>query len=67
MRLMWLHLRLKLRFQRTFFIPCDSHGIQLLIKDIITLDLFKDTMAICNQIITYFRLAQKQLAFLRHY
>jgi hypothetical protein len=64
---MWIHLRLKPRFQRTFFIPCDSHGIQLLIKDIITLDLFKDTMAMCNQIITHFRLAQKQLALLRHY
>jgi hypothetical protein len=54
---MWLQLRSKPRFQRTFFIPCDSHGIQLLIKDIITLDLFKDTMAMCNQIVTHFRLA----------
>jgi hypothetical protein len=38
-----------------------------LIKDIITLDLFKDTMATYNQIVTHFRLAQKQLALLRHY
>jgi hypothetical protein len=66
-RSMWMHLRLKPRFQHTFFIFCDSHGLQLLIKDIITLDLFKDTMAVCNQIIAHFRLAQKQLALLRHY
>jgi hypothetical protein len=67
MRSMWMHLRSKPRFQHTFFIPCDSHGLQLLIKDIITLDLFKDTMAMCNQIVAHFRLAQKQLALLRHY
>ena len=67
MRSMWIRLRSKPRFQRTFFIPCDSHGLQLLIKDIITLDLFKDTMATCNQIVAHFRLAQKQLALLRHY
>jgi len=64
---MWMHLRSKPRFQRTFFIPCDSHGLQLMIKDIISLDLFKDTMAMCNKIVTHFRLAQKQLALLRHY
>ena len=27
MRLMWMHLRSKSRFQRTFFIPCDFHGL----------------------------------------
>jgi hypothetical protein len=66
-RLMWMHLRSKPRFQRTLFIPCDSHGLQFIIKDIISLDLFKDTITMCNKIVAHFRLTQKQLALLRHY
>jgi hypothetical protein len=67
MRSLWEELRKFERFQFTFFVPCDSHGLQLLIKDIIKLSPFDKTMKEANAIVTHFRAANKQLALLRHY
>ena len=64
-RKMWEHCKAKPRFEHTFFIPCDSHGLQLLIQDIIELDLYVETMASCNHISAHFRFSHKQLAFLQ--
>ena len=35
MRSLWAKLKHKDQYKRAFFIPCDSHGIQLLIKDVL--------------------------------
>lgn len=66
-RSLWEILHTKERFKRTFFILCDSHGLQLLIKDIVEDPMFNDTMSDANYITAYFRGANKQLALLRHY
>jgi hypothetical protein len=65
MRCLWRILSTKPRFKSAFFVPCDSHGLQLLIKDIVTLPLFIDTMTLCNHIVGHFRSAHKQLALVR--
>jgi Protein of unknown function (DUF 659)/hAT family C-terminal dimerisation region len=65
MRCLWRILSTKPRFKSSFFVPCDSHGLQLLIKDIISLPLFVDTMTLCNHIVGHFRSAHKQLALVR--
>ena len=31
--------------KHVFFVPCDSHGIQLLVKDLLEIPVFKDIMA----------------------
>lgn len=67
MRSLWEELRRLDRFRYTFFVPCDSHGLQLLIKDIVNLHPFDKTMKEANMIVTHFRCAHKQLALLRHY
>lgn len=64
MRSLWEELHQYERFKYTFFIPCDSHGLQLLIKDIISLHPFDKTMKDVNSILTHFCGANKQLALL---
>jgi hypothetical protein len=59
MRKLWRALRTDRRFAYTFFVPCDSHGINLLINDIINLDEFKPIVKIVNEIIAHFRCAHK--------
>jgi len=66
MRSLWDELRAYRPFKRTIMIPCDSHGLQLLIKDIIEMiDPYKVTMERSNVIVAYFNKAHKQLALLR--
>jgi Protein of unknown function (DUF 659)/hAT family C-terminal dimerisation region len=67
MRSLWVKLGKKERFKHTFFVPCDSHGLQLLIKDIIEHPIWATTMTKCNYLTAHFRNANKQLALLRHY
>jgi Protein of unknown function (DUF 659) len=67
MRSLWEKLRARDRFKRSLFVPCDSHGIQLLIKDIVLHSLFKDTMDRAQDIVVHFRKSHKQLALLRDY
>jgi hypothetical protein len=47
-----------------FFIPCDSHGLQLLIKDILESKLFSDTIAKAQLIVSTFYRAKKQYTIL---
>jgi Protein of unknown function (DUF 659) len=67
MRKFWDVLNKKPRFERSFFIPCDSHGLQLLIKDIVGVGTFGGTVRKAQAIVSHFRSAHKQLALLRHY
>ena len=65
MRKLWRALREDRRFKHTLFVPCDSHGIQLLIKDIVMLPEFQHVMRNTNDVISHFRTSHKQLALLR--
>ena len=50
-----------------FFTLCDSHGLQLLIKDILQLPWFKEVMQKVTRVVTAFRKSPLQLAILREY
>ena len=71
MRSLWAKLKHKAQYNHTFFIPCDSHGIQLLIKDILTsktiASWLNETFKNAQKIATFFSNAKKQLAFLRQH
>jgi hypothetical protein len=67
MRKLWKALRGDRRFKHTLFVPCDSHGIQLLIKDIVMLPEFQQVMRNTNDVVLHFRTSHKQLALLRSY
>ena len=53
------------RFQKTHFIFCDSHGLQLLFGDVLDIQPLKDIMARIQAVAAYFRNAPLQLARLR--
>ena len=55
----------KLAWKHSFFVPCDSHGIQLLMKHLSELSWFGTTLKQAQQIETFFHKAEKQLAILR--
>jgi hypothetical protein len=67
MRSLWGKLHQRNRFTNTFFIPCDSHGLQLLVKDILCHPLFSETMILSSHIASHFRNCHKQLALLRKF
>ena len=58
MRSFWTKLGVNPRYKLSFFVPCDSHGLQLLIRD---------NFAECNGIVAHFSSSHKQLALLRSY
>jgi hypothetical protein len=64
MRAMWKKLEQILALEHVFTVPCDSHGLQLVIKDLLkrpTIEMvFKDALQIVNGI----RNAGKQQSFL---
>ena len=53
-------------FQKVFFVPCDSHGLQLLIKNIVELPWFNAILKKAQSIVTAFTSALKQLGLLRN-
>jgi hypothetical protein len=65
MRSFWKKLEKDPRLTHAFFIPCDSHGLQLLIKDLLKVPLFKDIHRKCKAIAKGLRKAKKQYAILR--
>lgn len=50
---------------RCLFVPCDSHGLQLLIGDILTIPRYSNIQFQVSTIINAFRSSPKQLALLR--
>jgi len=64
---MWLELQRFPDLKYCLFIPCDSHGIQLLIKDLLLLPAFKDILKKAQIIVTVFHHSLLQYAHLREY
>ena len=54
-------------FSHVFYTLCDSHGFQLLIKDIVKAEPYKTTIANVSKITTWFKKSKLQLAFLRQH
>ena len=50
-----------------FFVPCDSHGLQLLMGDLLKIPSFKALLAQAQTIVVAFRKSPLQLARLRQY
>jgi hypothetical protein len=65
MRKTWTGLEKHPLLSHAFFIPCDSHGLQLLIKDILESKPFSDTIGNAQKIVKTFRRAKKQYSLLR--
>jgi hypothetical protein len=51
--------------KHSFFVPCDSHGLQLLIKDILESQPFCDVITKAQTIVSSFHQAAKQYAILQ--
>jgi hypothetical protein len=65
MRRWWRLAKATPELSHCLFIPCDSHGLQLLIKDIVELPEFKPTMSLASKIIQTFHHSGKQQDLLR--
>ena len=64
---MWQELERFTEFKHCLFIPCDSHGIQLLIKDLLQLPTFKEVSQKAQVVVKAFRRALLQYARLREF
>lgn len=53
------------QYKHMFFVPCSSHGLQLLIKDVIGIPWFTERVKRAQAVVTAFTCAPKQLAILR--
>ena len=52
---MWLEMQKLVDFKYTLFIPCDYHGIQLLVKDLLKISTFKNIMDKAQTVVKSFR------------
>ena len=64
---MWLEMQRFIEFKHCLFIPCDSHGTQLLVKDLLEIPVFKDTLQKAQQVVKAFRHSLLQYARLRDF
>ena len=67
MRGMWKEVQKFEDLKHCLFIPCDSHGIQLLVGDLLKLPDFNDTIQKAQCIVKSFRHAPLQYARLREF
>ena len=67
MRAVWDILSKKECMKHVFFIPCDSHGLQLLIQDILTQPPYENTLKNAQLVVTSFHSSRLQLSFLREH
>ena len=65
MRNTWTGLEKLDLLSHTLFIPCDSHGLQLLIKDLLDQPRIAEVMKKAHLIVTGFHYAKKQYSILR--
>ncbi len=65
MRDTWNRMARDPRAKHVFFIPCDSHGLQLLMKEIIETTWFSDRFQSAQNVVTHFNKSPKQLTLLR--
>ena len=66
-RATWDHLSQDLRLSHIFYVLCDSHGLQLLIKDLLSAPQIKTTFYKGLTIVNFFRKAKHQLSILCRY
>jgi hypothetical protein len=52
-------------YKHVFFVPCSSHGLQLLIKDVISIPWISERVKQAQAVVTSFTGSSKQLAILR--
>jgi hypothetical protein len=64
MKAMWAEISKYPEMKHVFFVPCDSHGLQLLMGDILKFPFFADVMQKAQLIVTSFRGSNKELAIL---
>jgi Lon protease-like protein len=67
MRSSWQKLEEKPQLQHVFFVPCDSHGLQLLIADLLLLSPIQKAWKIATKAVLMFKTADLQLAILREH
>ena len=65
MRATWTNIEQDPRSKHVITSPCDSYGLQLLIKDILQRPGIKKTWQLAANIVTGFKAASKQYAYLR--
>jgi hypothetical protein len=68
MRLAWETLRLKPELKHIFFIPCDSHGIQLIFKDLLEgqdNQLIREVFEGAGTVVSFFHRSPLEYASLR--
>lgn len=64
MRDTWNRMARDFRAKHVFFIPCDSHALQLLMKDIIETTWFSDRFQSAQNVVTHFNKSPNILHFL---
>ena len=52
-------------FQHTFMVPCDPHGLQLLIQDICESPAFRQSVKQADEIVSHFKGSKKQYQILK--
>jgi Protein of unknown function (DUF 659) len=52
-------------FQHAFMVPCDPHGLQLLIQDICESPTFRETVRKADEIVSHFKGSKKQYQVLK--
>jgi len=62
---MWAEVEKYPELMHVFFIPCDSHGIQLLFKDLLNVPRFSAVLKLAQATVSAFRKAPLQYARLR--
>lgn len=68
MRNLWALIKADPQTKHIFTVPCDSHGLQLLIKDILEeIEWFTKVFAVAQKIGTKFRTSPKQLSILQQH
>ena len=65
MRSTWTGLESVDQLSHVLFVPCDSHGLQLLIKDLLEQPRIQEVMRMAQAIVQAFYKAKKQYAILR--
>jgi hypothetical protein len=66
MRKVWKIIQQDKRIPTVFCIPCDFHGLQLVIKDLLDLRSIGEVFLIASSIISHFRSSPKQYAAMQN-
>lgn len=64
MKSMWSHIGQNSKMKHVFFVPCDSHGLQLLLGDILKFPFLAEVVKQAQLILTAFRASNKEMAAL---